>query len=111
MRANTPNRAPPLPSTTDLWRARVAAWRHSGKTAEKFCEGEPFEASTLLWWSSRLRHAPGPAFIELRPRRPVASDAPAGLVVEIGAARVTVPPSCDPSLLSALVAALAGAAR
>ena len=51
-----PESSPALPSTTDLWRARVAACRHSGKTAEKFCEGEPFEASTLLWWSSRLRH-------------------------------------------------------
>lgn len=107
-----PLKSPPsLPSTEDLWRDRVAAWRHSGMTVEAFCHDKPFAASTLRWWSSRLRKAPPLTFVEVRPRAALSAPAPATLVVEIGAARVQLTEGFDPKLLASVVAALSGASR
>lgn len=95
-----------------MWRSRLLAWQRSGQTAEAFCADKPYAASTLRWWSSRLRHAPGPAFIELRPRAEVVPTAPvAEIVVEVGTARVRVSPGFDPALLAAVVTAIGGGAR
>lgn len=111
MRVVSPKPPPTSPSTKDLWRGRVTAWQRSGLTADAFCADKPFAASTLRWWASRLRRAPAPTFLELRPSSTVLSSPPTELVVEVGAARVRVAPGFDPALLGAVVAALAGGAR
>lgn len=106
------SKSPPTSlSTQDLWRGRVTAWQRSGLTADAFCADKPFAASTLRWWASRLRRAPAPTFVELRPSRAVVVPPPTELVVEVGAARVRLTPGFDPALLGAVVAALAGGAR
>ena len=38
-----------------IWKQRVAGWRASGESAEKFSAGRGYAASTLKWWASRLR--------------------------------------------------------
>ena len=108
MRVVSPKPLPTAPSTEDLWRGRVSAWRRSGLTVDAFCADKPYAASTLRWWSSRLRRAPAPSFLELRPRGAVVAVSPAELVVEVGAARVRVASGFDPALLASVVAALAG---
>lgn len=51
-----------MSDTKEIWRKRVANWRASGETAEKYSAGRGWSAGTLLWWSSRLgREAPAPA--------------------------------------------------
>ncbi len=101
-----------VPSTAQRWRERVGAWRASGLTADAFASGKAFSASTLRWWSSRLGRAPAVTFLELLPRPPSAApELPRDLVVEVGAARVRVAPGFDPSLLAAVVRALAEGAR
>ncbi|MDO9020610.1 MAG: hypothetical protein Q8S73_13550 [Deltaproteobacteria bacterium] len=100
------------PSTAQRWRERVGAWRASGLTAEAFASGEAFSASTLRWWSSRLGRAPAVSFLELVPRPAAAAPEPSrDLVVEVGPARVRVAPGFDPTLLAAVIRALAEGAR
>lgn len=41
------------------WKRRLAEWRSSGLTAERFAAGRDFAPSTLKWWSSHLRRAEG----------------------------------------------------
>lgn len=91
----------------DLWRSRVAAWRRSGLSASAFCADQSYAPSTLLGWSSRLRHVPSSTFLELRPREAVAPTS-TELVVEVGTARVRVAPGFDPTLLVSVVVALRG---
>jgi len=46
-------------STEAMWRDRVARWRRGGLTADEFAAQEKgFQASTLRYWSSRLRNKP-----------------------------------------------------
>lgn len=88
------------------------AWRASGLTADAFAAGKSFSAGTLRWWSSRLGRAPSVTFLELLPRPAVAApEPPRDLVIEVGAARVRVATGFDPTLLAAVVRALAEEAR
>lgn len=48
-------------TTTETWARRVEAWRASGKRAEDFSRHEGYAASTLRWWSSKLKHELPPA--------------------------------------------------
>jgi transposase-like protein len=41
------------------WARRVAAWRRSGQSAKAFAAGAGVNASTLLWWSTKLRRERG----------------------------------------------------
>ena len=50
-----------MSETVEKWKKRVADWRASGQTAEAFSTGRPWSASSLRWWSSRLRRETGPA--------------------------------------------------
>lgn len=43
-----------MSDTVETWKKRVASWRASGETAEKFSEGRPWSPKTLRWWASRL---------------------------------------------------------
>lgn len=98
-------------TTEATWRERVAAWRASGETAERFARGRGFAPTTLRWWASRLGpEAAPPGFVRLVPRAPAAPRA-AAVVVEVGAARIGVSAGFDPALLAQVVAALAGGAR
>jgi hypothetical protein len=48
-----------MSDTATKWRQRVAGWRASGKTAETYCTGQGFTASSLRYWASRLRREDG----------------------------------------------------
>lgn len=65
----TPNEAAiSAPSTKEaLWRERVAAWRKSGESADKYSEGRDFAAGTLRWLSSRLGRQEATQFVRLVP--------------------------------------------
>lgn len=99
-----------------MWSERVRAWRESGQTAAAFAEGKGFEASTLRFWSSRLRRKPAaPRIVQLVPK--VAEDDRARdggsrpeLIIEVGGARIGVRPGFDKALLAEVVSAL-GAGR
>lgn len=93
--------------TEDRWAKRVTAWRASGETTDVFAQGKGFEGSTLRWWSSRLGRAEQPAFLRLVPKA-CAVQVDAGVVVEVGHARVRVKAGFDANLLAQVVAALGG---
>jgi undecaprenyl pyrophosphate synthase len=44
-----------MSDTATKWRQRVAGWRASGETAERYSTGRGFTAGTLRWWASRLQ--------------------------------------------------------
>lgn len=95
------------------WAKRVAAWRESGQSADAYAEGRGFAGATLRWWSSRLgRHGTEAPPREVRLARVVRSTAPStpqGVIIEIGGARVLVPPGVDAATLTTVLAALGGA--
>ncbi len=95
-------------TTRQKWAARVREWRASGQAATAFAAGKGFEAATLRWWASQLgREAPlriVPVVARVQPAAPEAS-----MVVEVGAARVSVRPGFDGALLAQVVRALEGA--
>lgn len=95
------------PSTKEaLWRDRVAAWRKSGESADKYSEGRDFAAGTLRWWSSRLGRKEATQFVRLLPRSPAVPTTSSDLVVEVGRARIRVVPGFDARLLAEVVRAL-----
>ena len=111
-----------MTETQAKWAVRVSEWRQSGKSAEEFAEGRGFEGSTLRYWSSRLKHGTDTVPPETPPvrmarvvrRSKLAADATtkataeAGIVVEVGAARVTVRRGFDRLLLRELIESLQG---
>ena len=94
-------------ATEDAWTKRVEAWRASGETADAFAQGKGFEGSTLRWWSSRLGRGEKPNFLRLVPKT-CAVQVDAGMVVEVGHARVRVEAGFNAKLLAEVVAALGG---
>jgi transposase len=93
------------------WAARVEAWRASGLSAQKYCAGREYSASTLLWWSSKLgrKGAVGGSRGEVRFARVVqaaSSETARTLVVQVGGARVEVPCGTDQATLAAVFEAL-----
>jgi transposase len=85
------------------WSARVAAWRRSGQTAEDYCRGRGFAASTLRWYSSRLgasvdgvepAREPSTAMVRVGVARPRER-----IVVELDEVRVHVPEGVDAATL------------
>ncbi len=81
-------------TTEAAWTKRVAAWRASGLTAAAFSDGRGFAASTLRWWSSRLRSTTRPPQIPLArlvTRPSAAMERGAVIIVELAGARVLVP--------------------
>jgi hypothetical protein len=57
-------------STASVWSERVEAWRASGERAEVFSRRAGYAASTLRWWSSKLKRELGTADPELAPTTP-----------------------------------------
>ena len=112
-----------MTGTQAKWSERVREWRASGKTAEEFSTGLNFEASTLRYWSSRLKSvaiatdAPPIARVVRRRRGGVAPIVPTPTVapqreleVVIGGARIVLRRGFDAELLREVAAAL-GSAR
>ena len=111
-----------MTSTEAKWSERVREWRASGKTAEEYAAAFEYEASTLRYWSSRLKTgaekaAPVIAQVvrkrtrSLSPQAEAATSSPAHEVeVVIGVARIVVRRGFDVELLREVAAAL-GSAR
>ncbi len=100
------------------WVARVREWKASGETSAAFAEGKPYTGSGLRYWASRLAReaAGGGTRVRVarvvrvgRPRRAAAPDP--SVVVEVGAARITVRPGFDEATLAAVLAALVAGGR
>jgi len=126
--------------TRAIWAKRIEEWRASGQQADEFAAGKGYEASTLRWAASRLRHeeagptpivvprapakrrrtaqpvapppspAPPPRFLPVR-MRAAAELVSGGVVVEVGSARIRVARGFDASLLGEVVRVLGEAAR
>ena len=120
---------------SEKWARRVKKWRASGLTSSAFCEGKPFTAGGLRHWAHRLREelgqkagepavrigrvvrVPAPAAQEGREVAVefdrIASAAASEVVVELGAARVTVRAGFHRATLAAVLEVLAasGGAR
>ncbi len=59
-----------MTETEAKWSERIQQWKESGKKAAEFAVGQPYKASTLVWWATELRRRtqgrvrqskPGPA--------------------------------------------------
>jgi transposase len=99
-----------------LWSRRVADWQASGLSALAFSRSKQLQASELRKWGKALAVAPVPRGSETRVTMarvvavsgPVAaSPTPASLVVEVGDARIVVPPDFDGRALRSVIAILA----
>lgn len=99
------------------WAERVTAWRASGLTSERFCDGKGFRPNALRNWAWRLG--------KTKPRRkfsvPIARVVPTlrtglgaqvstprapthtGITVEIGAVRIVVGSGFDRSTMAAVL--------
>lgn len=93
------------------WEARVAAWRSSGLTQQRFADRKGIPASTLSWWSCRLRRERTRGGARLLPVRVVGAAPPGGgdFRVELARGRtLQVPAAFDDSALRRLSAVLEG---
>lgn len=94
----------------DVWEPLVAAWRTSGLTQQQFATRRGIAASTLSWWSCRLRRE-GRRGSRLLPVR-VVDAVPRGPVefrVELAGGRTLhVPASFDDGALRRLLLVLEG---
>ena len=95
------------------WEGRIAAWRASGLSSEKFARSRGFSPDSLRKWEKRLREGDTtPRFLQLVKRSSALADAarttaPArGLVIEIGSARIHVDAAVDDALLRRVVRAI-----
>jgi hypothetical protein len=109
------------------WAARVAAWRASGQSALKYCEGKPFSVHSLRRWSSELaaRRASDGFVVAPKPRerRPriaravIRAERPddttftpppgTGVTLAIGGVQVRVERGFDPDVLRSVIDSLA----
>ena len=110
-------------TTTETWARRVEAWRASGKRAEDFSRHEGYAASTLRWWSSKLKHEM-PRAPEVRlarvvrtvttARAPAIASPFAAIMIDVTSTsvRVAVGPGADRETLTMVLDVVcAGAAR
>lgn len=105
-------------TTTEIWLERVAAWRASGERAETFSRRGGYAASTLRWWSSKLKRemaVPAPATVQLARvvRTPTATrvDPPShAIVLEVVDAgiRIGIEAGADPATLAMVLDVVRG---
>lgn len=114
-------------TSEEIWIERVLSWRASGQSAAEFCADKAYETSSLNAWSSRLgsRGRVPRAAVGRRPTKfarvvseqptpwlaPPCVHEPAAttpLSITVGHSRIEVRTGFDPSLLRAVVDALAG---
>ncbi len=94
----------------EKWAGRVRAWRESGLSAKAFADGQDYEASTLRFWSSKLKRPAAAAVTLVEVPRSTGGDraiARPELVLEIGAARLRLATGFDRKLLREVLDALA----
>lgn len=103
----------------EIWAQRVAEWKASGLTSPEFCKDKPFTPGGLRHMAFRLEQGNPKRRTSVRLARLVrvapreTPRAPGtGLMIEIGGARLAVPPGVDRSTLTVVVEVLtASAAR
>ncbi len=99
------------------WEQRVAAWRASGQSAQKFAEGRDYTVHMLRYWAGRLKEEEAEPSIRLArvvraprevPQPLEAARPPTGtaLVLEVGGARVQVPAGFERATLRAVLEVL-----
>jgi hypothetical protein len=87
-------------------RREVEAWRASGLTAEAFCGRRDFSAKSLFRWAAARRSVSLTKPTEFVRLEVAATTMAAGVVVEVGAARIRVARGFDAQLLRDVVTAL-----
>jgi hypothetical protein len=109
-----------MTETEAKWAERIEQWKQSGQRATEFAEGQPYKASTLIWWSTELRRraqggesrgAAGktrkiPMARVVTRARVDSTISAAGLIVEVSGARIALQRGFDAELLSQVVRAL-----
>lgn len=110
-----------MTETEAKWSERIQQWKESGKKAAEFAAGQPYKATTLVWWATELRRRsgaggaqskgrPSPGKIRMARVVPVArrlTKLPArGLVVEVSGARIALERGFDAELLAEVVRAI-----
>lgn len=102
------------------WEQRVAAWRASGQSAQKFAEGRDYTVHMLRYWAGRMKEEAAlsepsirlarvvRAPKEVAPQPKEAARQPTGvaLVLEIGGVRVQVPVGFERATLRAVLEVL-----
>jgi hypothetical protein len=93
------------------WAGRVAKWRGSGLSADRFAAGRGFSGSALRHWAARLAKPAGtakpdagePAKIKIARVFARRSAPSAAITVEVSGARITVLPGFDRPTLRAIL--------
>ena len=103
-----------MSDTKELWKKRVASWRASGETAERYSAQQGWSVGTLRWWSSRLGREASVPVVRMaqlvRSPAPREHGAPAGaVVVELldAGVRVTIDSGADREAAIAVLELLA----
>ena len=105
-----------MTTTEQKWFERVSTWRASGVSAVEFSLGKDFRASGLRHWAYLLKRrglrpeASSPLVRIARVERSPTA-APTLLTIEIGGARVSVPPGFDEETVRTVIGALVNGAR
>ena len=105
-------------TTKEEWARRVAEWKASGLSSPEFCKDKPFTPGGLRHMAFRIEQGEPKRRASVRLARlvrvpPREAPSPAlvvGVVIEIGGARVTVPPGVDRATLAAVVEVLSATA-
>lgn len=92
------------------WESRVAEWKASGLSAEKFCEGKEFRPHALYSWASELKKKASKAVPLVKVVRPLMPTAPqARRHLEVQTARVLIPMELNTALVGEILKALMAA--
>jgi hypothetical protein len=106
-----------MTGTQSKWVERVREWMASGRSASDYAEGKGFAASTLVWWSSRIRNgtlgseaASAASGSQVRMARVVRGARPSSsLTLRVAGALIEVRTGFDGRLLREVVEALGDA--
>jgi hypothetical protein len=107
-----------MSKTAAIWKKRIAQWRASGETAERFSRRHGFAGQTLKWWAWRLARGSGEApvirvaqVVRARPVEPAQVDG--AIVVDYldRRVRVTVGRGAEERLAAAIIGQLEGGAK
>lgn len=107
-----------MSTTAAMWKKRVAQWRASGETAERFSSRHGFSGRTLKWWAWRfareLRETPVIRVAQVvRPRQAEPEPVGGAIVIEFldRRIRVTAGRGADETLIVSVLAVLEGEAK
>jgi len=93
-----------------VWARHVERFAGSGLSRRQYCARHDLAPATLDYWRRRLRAAPAPTFVPVRPRVGISTEVPmAGafaLQLCVGDARLTLPGGVDATWLASLLRAL-----